>query len=78
MPEPASREGVPPGPGDPFPGTQLLVFALVAAVFTTVSIPQPALPMLRQELGAVAIPGAALLLPLGTGLLEVRAGRASA
>ncbi len=44
-----STEG--PVQGDPFLRLQLLVFALVAAVFTTVYIPQPVLPMLRQEFG---------------------------
>ena len=37
--------------GDPFLRMQVLVFALVAAVFTTVYIPQPVLPVLRLEFG---------------------------
>ena len=39
------------GAGDPFLRMQVLVFALVAAVFTTVYIPQPVLPVLRLEFG---------------------------
>ncbi|WP_243317795.1 MFS transporter [Geothrix paludis] len=36
---------------DPFSRLQWLVFALVSAVFTTVYIPQPVLPVLRQTFG---------------------------
>ena len=45
----SSAEGQ--GGKDPFLRIQLLVFALVAAVFTTVYIPQPVLPVLRLEFG---------------------------
>jgi len=36
---------------DPLTRLQMLVFALVGAVFTTVYIPQPVLPVLRQQFG---------------------------
>ena len=36
---------------DPFSRLQWLVFALAGAVFTTVYIPQPVLPVLRQQFG---------------------------
>jgi YNFM family putative membrane transporter len=38
-------------PRDPLSRLQWLVFALVSAVFTTVYIPQPVLPVLRQQFG---------------------------
>ena len=38
-------------PRDPLSRLQWLVFALVGAVFTTVYIPQPVLPVLRQQFG---------------------------
>src|SRR5512133_1799306 len=38
-------------PRDPLSRLQWLVFALVSAVFTTVYIPQPVLPVLRQTFG---------------------------
>ena len=44
---------------DPLSRLQWLVFALAAAVFTTVYIPQPVLPILRQQFGVSA--GAASL-----------------
>src|SRR5664279_5080719 len=46
-------------PRDPLSRLQWLVFALVSAVFTTVYIPQPVLPVLRQQFGVDA--GAASL-----------------
>ena len=36
---------------DPLSRLQWLVFALVSAVFTSVYIPQPVLPVLRQQFG---------------------------
>jgi YNFM family putative membrane transporter len=46
-------------PRDPLSRVQWLVFALAGAVFTTVYIPQPVLPVLRQQFGVGA--GAASL-----------------
>ena len=40
-----------PRPRDPLSRLQWLVFALAGAVFTTVCIPQPVLPILRQQFG---------------------------
>jgi YNFM family putative membrane transporter len=40
-----------PRPRDPLSRLQWLVFALAGAVFTTVYIPQPVLPILRQQFG---------------------------
>ncbi|HEY7528730.1 MAG TPA: hypothetical protein VH660_06215 [Candidatus Deferrimicrobiaceae bacterium] len=73
-------------PGENTIGLQVLIFSLVAAVFSTIYITQPVLPVLRAGFGASAsrasltisavIPGIALAnLPFATGVIETRTGK---
>ncbi len=60
-------------PHDPLSRLQWLVFALVGAVFTTVYIPQPVLPILRQQFGvgegAASLTVAAVVLGMALAIL---------